>query len=63
MISIHSPLTGRDQIVSQFSMLSISISIHSPLTGRDIKVVKRQLTSMISIHSPLTGRDLLFRAF
>ena len=34
LISIHSPLAGRDRLPRPYAMI-IDISIHSPLAGRD----------------------------
>ena len=58
IISIHSPLAGRDPVVMQVPSIKQVISIHSPLAGRDggekMKIIKHLV---ISIHSPLAGRD------
>lgn len=43
LISIHSPLTGRDSSSHVISRFAYAISIHSPLAGRDSK--KSQNTS------------------
>ena len=56
-ISIHAPLTGRDQGRRQVRREQ-RISIHAPLTGRDRRRSTASATAMtISIHAPLTGRD------
>ena len=56
-ISIHSPLTGRDDVDNVYRQLC-QISIHSPLTGRDKTGPGQHHGGAISIHSPLTGRDV-----
>ena len=57
VISIHSPLAGRDNNRSLLSY-DIGISIHSPLAGRDLALTEgMRREHAISIHSPLAGRD------
>ena len=57
MISIHSPLAGRDGHRSLWDRLFLIISIHSPLAGRDDSAAELLGVASISIHSPLAGRD------
>ena len=40
-ISIHAPLTGRDQSVFNYDYGFADISIHAPLTGRDLALAGR----------------------
>ena len=59
IISIHSPLAGRDCPRIEEVPCWICISIHSPLAGRDADAGNFIRVKFISIHSPLAGRDEL----
>ena len=57
-ISTHTPLTGRDDVNSEYPFV-MHISTHTPLTGRDGEKMNDFITLDISTHTPLTGRDII----
>ena len=57
LISIHSPLTGRDSILRQHNGRNIHFNPLSPHGERHNTQMIMPMQFIISIHSPLTGRD------
>ena len=62
-ISIHAPLTGRDQRQREEAGGADGISIHAPRTGHDAALKQAQVRAEISIHVPRTGHDIYTLGF
>ena len=57
IISIHSPLTGRDLPATSFTTTSCVFQSTLPSRGETLHTQCAAAYTTISIHSPLTGRD------
>ena len=62
VISIHSPLAGRDQRLSTRTLISVRFQSTRPSRGETHAGLRLRVDWQISIHSPLAGRDQVYRS-